>query len=90
LSGILAMARIHSQNPRTYAEIMSTGGDGRKIVRSFAENLLKLIDMSEKSRIQDLCDFIDENKKYLSEDFLKSSMKQSLAVDEVLGKMAKS
>jgi len=90
LYGILAMARIHSQNPRTYAEIMSTGGDGRKIVRSFAENLIKLIDMSENGRIQGLCDFIEQNKQYLSEDFLKSSMKQSLAVDEVLGKMAKS
>jgi len=87
--GILAMARMHSQNPRTYAEIMATGGDGRKIVRSFAANLIKLIDMSENGRIQDLCDFIDENKTYLSDDFLKSSMKQSLAVDEVLGKMVK-
>ncbi len=66
---------------------MATGGDGRKIVKSFAENLLRLIELSENGRIRDLCDFIDENKKYLSEDFLKSSMKQSLAVDEVLGKM---
>ncbi|MBU0910451.1 MAG: prephenate dehydrogenase/arogenate dehydrogenase family protein, partial [Proteobacteria bacterium] len=89
LYGILAMARIHSQNPRTYAEIMSTGGDGRKIVKSFAENILRLIEMSENGRIQDLCDFIDENKRYLSGEFLKSSMKQSLAVDEVLGKMVK-
>jgi len=45
--------------------------------------------MSENGRIQDLCDFIDENKRYLSGEFLKSSMKQSLAVDEVLGKMVK-
>ncbi|MEW6518630.1 MAG: prephenate dehydratase domain-containing protein [Thermodesulfobacteriota bacterium] len=87
LYGILAMARIHNQNPRTYAEIMATGGDGRKIVKSFAENLLRLIELSEQGSIQELCDFIDENRKYLSGDFLKSSMKQSLAVDEVLGKM---
>ncbi|MBI5557340.1 MAG: prephenate dehydrogenase/arogenate dehydrogenase family protein [Deltaproteobacteria bacterium] len=89
LYGILAMARIHRQNPRTYAEIMATGGDGRKIVKSFAENILKLITLSEEGKIDKLCDFIEENKNYLSEEFLKSSMKQALAVDEVLGKMSK-
>ncbi len=89
LYGILAMARIHNQNPRTYAEIMSTGGDGRKIVRSFAENLLRLIDLSEQNDIEQLCAIIDANRQYLADEFLKSSMRQSLAVDEVLGKMIK-
>ncbi|MCI5149938.1 MAG: prephenate dehydrogenase/arogenate dehydrogenase family protein, partial [Candidatus Electrothrix sp. MAN1_4] len=32
---ILDMARVHSQNPRTYAEIMSTSGESRKIVHDF-------------------------------------------------------
>ena len=89
LYGILAMARVHNQNPRTYAEIMCTGGDGRKIVKSFAENILKLIEMSEKKEISQLCDIIEESRRYLSDDFLKSSMKQALAVDETLGKMQK-
>ncbi|RPH43354.1 MAG: prephenate dehydrogenase/arogenate dehydrogenase family protein, partial [Desulfobulbaceae bacterium] len=46
LYGILAMARIHNQNPRTYAEIMAMSGDGRLIVRSFVKNLLQLIDLA--------------------------------------------
>ncbi|MFZ5765334.1 MAG: prephenate dehydratase domain-containing protein [Thermodesulfobacteriota bacterium] len=87
LYGILAMSRVHNQNARTYAEIMATGGDGRKIVRSFAENLLKLIDMSEQGKINELCAFIENNRNYLSDDFLRASMKQALAVDEVLGKL---
>lgn len=90
LYGILAMARVHSQNPRTYAEIMSTGGDGIKIVRSFAENLTKLIDMSEQGRIDELCEIISRSREYLSEDFLQTSMKQALAVDETLGRMLRS
>jgi len=68
---------------------MSTGGDGRKIVRSFAENLLRLIDLSEQNDIEQLCAIIDANRQYLADEFLKSSMRQSLAVDEVLGKMIK-
>lgn len=84
LYGILAMARIHNQNPRTYAEIMSTGGDGRKIVRSFAENLLRVVGMAEKQDINGLCDVIDQSKSHLSPQFLAEHMKQSKAVDSVL------
>ena len=40
---ILAMARVHSQNPRTYAEIMATSGDSRRIVHDFARNLQQVI-----------------------------------------------
>jgi chorismate mutase/prephenate dehydratase len=90
LYGILAMARIHTQNPRTYAEIMATTGDGRKIVKSFAENLIKLMDMSNNGKIDELCTIIDENRQYLTDDFLKARMKQSLAVDETLGKIIRS
>ena len=90
LYGILAMARIHTQNPRTYAEIMATTGDGRKIVKSFAENLIKLMDMSNEGKIDELCAVIDENRQYLTEDFLKARMQQSLAVDETLGKIIRS
>lgn len=87
LYSILAMARIHYQNPRTYAEIMSTKGDGRKIVRSFAANLLKLMDMAEEGKLEELCRLIEKNSSYLSEDFLKGSMKQALAVDKTLSKI---
>lgn len=89
LYSILAMSRVHNQNPRTYAEIMSTGGDGQKIVKSFAENILKLIEMSEAGQINELSDVIKEGRKYLTDDFLQSSMKQALAVDETLGKIQK-
>lgn len=84
LYGILAMARIHNQNPRTYAEIMATGGDGRKIVRSFAENLLQVVEMAEKQKIPELCDLIENSRSHLSPDFLAKQMKQSRAVDSVL------
>lgn len=89
LYSILAMARVHNQNPRTYAEIMSTKGEGRKIVRSFAENVLKIMEMAEKEEISALCDQIEASSTYLSPEFLDASMKQSLAVDKTLGKLVK-
>ncbi len=86
LYAILGMARVHFQNPRTYAEIMSTSGAGRRIVRSFAENLLKIIDLAEENGIEQLTEIIRKNRNYLTEDFLKASMKQALAVDKTLSK----
>jgi prephenate dehydratase/prephenate dehydrogenase len=87
LYAILAMARVHNQNGRTYAEIMSTKGEGRKIVRSFAKNLQTIIDAAEAEEINTLCDQVEKSGNYLTPDFLSSCMKQSLAVDETLGKM---
>ena len=90
LYGILALARIHTQNPRTYAEIMATTGDGRKIVKSFAENLVKLMDIANAGKIDELCTIIAENRRYLTDNFLQARMKQALAVDETLGKIIRS
>ncbi|MDR2550577.1 MAG: prephenate dehydrogenase/arogenate dehydrogenase family protein [Desulfobulbus sp.] len=84
---ILAMSRVHSQNPRTYAEIMSTAGDSRKIVVDFAKNLQRVIDMADAASIAGLCDVIDANAGHLSESFLQARMQQAKAVDEVLGRM---
>lgn len=84
---ILAMARVHSQNPRTYAEIMSTYGDSRKIVEDFAANLVEVIKMAGDAQIPNLCNLIDSNASYLADDFLDARMKQAKAVDEVLGRM---
>ena len=84
---ILAMARVHSQNPRTYAEIMSTSGDSRRIVNDFAKNLHGVIAMADSAQIQELSDLIDKNKGHFAEEFLKARMQQAKAVDEVLGKM---
>ena len=84
LYGILAMARVHNQNPRTYAEIMATSGDGRKIVRGFAENLLRLIDLAEAGDIDGLSRIMESNRKYMPATFLQNSMRQAKAVDEVL------
>jgi prephenate dehydratase/prephenate dehydrogenase len=86
LYGILAMARIHNQNPRTYAEIMATGGDGQKIVRSFAENLLQVVKIAESQNISELCKLIENSRSHLSPEFLAQHMKQSRAVDSVLTK----
>jgi len=84
---ILAMARVHSQNPRTYAEILSTSGDSRRIVHDFAQNLQTVIEMADNARIPDLCTLIDKNNDHLTREFLQSRMLQAKAVDEVLGKM---
>jgi prephenate dehydrogenase len=82
--GVLAMARIHNQNPRTYAEIMSTKGDGRKIVKTFAENLLKIIDLAEKEEIDMLCEIMENSRRFMTPSFLDARMKQAKAVDGVL------
>ncbi len=87
LYGILAMARLHTQNARTYAEIMATLGDGRKIVRNFAENILAIIDLADNEKIDDICSIIEQSREYLTDGFLDAKMKQALAVDEIFGKM---
>ncbi len=84
LYGILAMARVHNQNPRTYAEIMATSGDGRRIVRSFADNLHKVIDLAESGEIEELSNVMNDNKKIMSTTFLEGRMKQAKAVDEIM------
>ncbi|TKB11121.1 prephenate dehydratase domain-containing protein [Desulforhopalus sp. IMCC35007] len=84
LYGILAMARVHNQNPRTYAEIMATEGDGRKIVRSFAQNILKLIELAENGKISNLLEIMESNRKDMPQEFLRTRMKQAKAVDQIL------
>ncbi len=84
---ILAMSRVHSQNPRTYAEIMSTAGDSRKIVSDFAKNLEQVIRMADAASIKGLCTLIDQNAEHLTDAFLQARMQQAKAVDEVLGRM---
>ncbi len=82
--GVLAMARVHSQNPRTYAEIMATKGDGRKIVQTFASMLEKIVACAEEEDIDWLCEQMEKNRQYMTSGFLESKMKQAKAVDEVL------
>lgn len=87
LYGILAMCRIHVQNPRTYGEILSTKGAGRQIVRDFVRNLEALLDLAESEDIEELSRIITASRDYLTEEFLKDRMKQALAVDETLGRV---
>jgi chorismate mutase / prephenate dehydratase len=84
LYGILAMARIHNQKPRTYAEIMATTGEGGKIVKAFAANILQLIDLAEQGDIEKLTGIMEENKKFMPPAFLQWRMKQAKAIDEVM------
>lgn len=84
---ILAMSRVHSQNPRTYAEIMSTSGDSRKIVIDFAKNLRQVMEMADEASISGLCQLINDNTGHLTQTFLQARMRQAKAVDEVLGRM---
>lgn len=86
LYGILAMARVHSQNPRTYAEIMATTGEGRTIARDFAKQLQKVLDLADAGDIERLCGIIEENERFLGREFLSIAMQQALAVDEALGR----
>ncbi|ADH85140.1 prephenate dehydratase domain-containing protein [Desulfurivibrio alkaliphilus] len=81
---MLAMARIHYQNPRTYAEILACPGEGRRIVRDFAANLVRVLDLAEAENITELCRLIEENRAALGEEFLGPTMEQALAVDNVL------
>jgi chorismate mutase / prephenate dehydratase len=84
---ILAMARAHSQNPRTYAEIMAMHGESGTIVRDFAVNLERVTAMADKGMIQELCGLIEDNRRHLTERFLQNRMEQAKAVDKVLGAM---
>jgi hypothetical protein len=81
------MARVHSQNPRTYAEILSTSGDSRRIVHDFTKNLQQVITMADSASIDNLCTLMEQNSSHLSAEFLRSRMLQARAVDEVLGKL---
>ncbi|MEJ2688337.1 MAG: prephenate dehydrogenase/arogenate dehydrogenase family protein [Deltaproteobacteria bacterium] len=84
LYGILAMSRVHNQNDRTYAEILATRGDGRKIVHDFITNIMKVQDLADREEIATLCRLMEENRNYLTDPFLKDNMKRALAVDEAL------
>ncbi|HSH12105.1 MAG TPA: prephenate dehydratase domain-containing protein [Desulfurivibrionaceae bacterium] len=86
LYGILAMCRVHAQNPRTYGEILATKGAGRRIVRDFVRNLEAVLDLAEAENIEELGRVIETSRDYLTEEFLKDRMKQALAVDETLGR----
>lgn len=87
LYGILSMARMHAQNPRTYAEIMAAKGKGSRIVRDFIENLARVMDMADSGDIPELVKTIEQNRHYLTDEFLADRMRQSLAVDETLGRV---
>jgi len=84
LYGVLAMARVHNQNARTYAEIMATSGEGGKIVSSFIKNLEKIFSLAGDKNIDNLCEIIEQNKLLMPQSFLKMKMKQAQAVDAVL------
>ncbi|MCA1766199.1 MAG: prephenate dehydrogenase/arogenate dehydrogenase family protein [Desulfobulbaceae bacterium] len=89
LYGILAMSRLHAQNPRTYGEILSSKGAGRAIISDFVKNLITIQELAEEGKISQLCEIIEQNRQFLTEDFLKDRMKQSLAVDNTLGRIIK-
>jgi len=82
--GVLAMARVHNQNPRTYAEILASSGDGRKIVRDFAKNIAAVIALAEAGDIPGIEEMISDSGRYLGERFLAHRMKQAKAVDALL------
>jgi len=90
LYGLLAMARIHTQNPRTYAEILATSGDGRKIVESFVDHFRSIMGLADDGDIEKICSLIEKNRSYFNDNFLDPKMKQSLVVDEILTKMTRS
>lgn len=84
LYGVLALARVHSQHPRTYAEIMATSGEGKKIVAGFLNHLQRISALAEQRQIDQLAEIITENIRAIPSHFLKSKMRQAQAVDAVL------
>lgn len=84
LYGILAMARVHNQNPRTYAEIMATSGDSTKIVDSFIANLTKVSRLAAQRSIEQLEELIAKNRNRIPVEFIRTKMHQAQAVDAVL------
>jgi prephenate dehydrogenase len=82
--GVLAMARVHNQNPRTYAEILASSGEGRKIVRDFSANMAAVIALAEAGDIEGIEEMITANSRHLGERFLLHRMKQAKAVDALL------
>jgi len=87
LYGILAMARIHVQNPQTYAEIMAAKGQGNTIVDTFYDNLKQVMGCAKNGDIAELCATMEKSRAYLSEEFLEARMEQALAVDQTLGRI---
>ncbi len=87
LYGILAMARIHAQNPSTYAEILTAKGTGNQVLQSFKKNLITVLDMAQNGDIKQLRTTIETNRKYFPDNFIQARMEQALAVDQTLGKM---
>ncbi len=87
LYSILALARVHIQNPRTYAEILSMGGESGKIVHDFTHNLAQIMDMAQQGKIPQLCHLMEDNTRHLTQNFLENRMEQAKAVDKVLGSM---
>ena len=86
LYGILAMSRVHAQNPRTYAEILAAKGQGNHIVKAFYQNLNQVMTHAGQDGIEPLCALLEANRAHLSEEFLKARLEQALAVDQTLGK----
>jgi hypothetical protein len=78
------MARVHNQNPRTYAEIMATSGDSSKIVDSFIDNLTTVSLLAAQRSITQLEDIIEVNRDKIPADFIRTKMNQAQAVDAVL------
>jgi len=87
LYGIMAMARIHAQNPQTYAEILAAKGAGNTIVDTFYGNLQQVMAMAKDGDITKLCATMEASRAYLSEEFLEAQMEQALAVDQTLGRV---
>ena len=90
LYGILAMARVHSQNPRTYAEILAAPSAGNKIIRDFSAHLIQVLELSEASNISGINLLIEQGREFLTEEFLRSRTIQTLAVDETLNRFIRS
>lgn len=87
LYGILAMARIHAQNPNTYAEILTAKGEGNQMLQSFQKNFITVLKMAQNNDIEQLRTTIEANKDYFPNDFIQNRMEQALAIDQTLGKM---
>jgi prephenate dehydrogenase len=83
----MLMARVHGQNPRTYAEIQASNREGSDLLRGLIEELRKVRELGDKGDVQALKEYIEENREHLQDGGqLTGWLEASKHVDELLSR----
>lgn len=83
----MLMARVHGQNPGTYAEIQASNAQGSKLIGDLIEELRAVKQMGDEGDLEGLKRYIEENREHLEEaGFLADNMELSQAFDELVSR----